>query len=295
MSVNGVDAVLAGPSPHAAADGLVVSVWPLVFRVPAADGEVVHGALAGRRHPLGSRLSQCAQQHVGDALRGFDVATGHGGWRARIHQRALRRDDGERLQTAAIGRNIQTDERPEYVVGGRESNGVDGVDAALALGRRAGEVDGGFVAGDGNGDGDLGRLGVDAVVVHLIAEGVGAVGQVGDEAPRHAFGVAEEAGHVMLDVVLPVLADEFLHALGAFAVGRHLGAQVAGALFRRADVGEEQVQQALVEVAGFGQFQWRDDDAFLIQLLGQRHRARRHATDIRVVSAIGTETEKLLL
>ena len=295
VAVHGRGTVPVGPGTHPAADGLVVGEGVVSLGVPAADGDVVHRPLAGRRHPFGEGLGQGPQEHVHDALGGLHVPPRHRSRSRRVHHRPLRRDDPDGGQAAAVVGHVQADEAAEDVVDGREGDGVDGVDASPLLGGRTGEIHRRRVALDGDGDADGDGFVADAVVVQVVGEAVGAVGHPLQEPPGHPFGVGQQGLHVVGDFLNPVAGDDLLQADHPALVGSQLGSQVAGPLLRRAHVGQDQVHHPLVEPAPLGQLQGRDDEPFLVDLPGHGHRAGGHPPHVGVVGPVGGEAEEAQL
>ena len=229
----------------------------------AADEHVVHGALAGGGNHVREGLREGAEEDVGDALGGLDVAGGDGGGRSRVHQAALGGDDGDGAQDALVGGRGLADDAAEDVEGGGERHGEGRVDAAPTLGRRLGEVQRHGVAADGDGDGDGDGLVGEAVVVHDVAEGVVAVGQGADGGAGEALGVVEEGGLVLVDDGPAVAVDHLLQAALAGAAGGDLCGDVAAALVGRAGVAAEEGDDLLVDLAGADELQRRDDEALL--------------------------------
>jgi len=76
VHLHATEAVRVRPRPHAAADGFVVREGGPV-RARAAEGEVVHRALAGGGHAVGQCLRERPEHRVDDALGGFHVAARH--------------------------------------------------------------------------------------------------------------------------------------------------------------------------------------------------------------------------
>ena len=257
-----------------------------------ADEDVVHGALAGGGNHVREGLGEGAEEDVGDALGGLDVAGGDGGGRSRVHQAALGGDDGDGSQDALVGGRGLADDAAEDVEGGGERDGKGRVDAAASLGGGLGEVEGHGVAADGDGDGDGDRLVGEAVVVHDVAEGVVAVGQGADGGAGEALGVVEEGGLVLVDDGPAVAVDHLLEAALAGAAGGDLGGEVAAALVGRAGVAAEEGDDLLVDLAGADELERRDDEALLEELGRAGEGAGGHAADVGVVCAVGDEADE---
>ena len=77
VGVHGAGAIKTRSRASAAADGFVVLV------ASVAESEAVHGALGGGHDAKG------AEEGVGDALGGFDVAGGDGGGVVGVEERSL--------------------------------------------------------------------------------------------------------------------------------------------------------------------------------------------------------------
>ena len=134
---------------------------------------------------------------------------------------------------------------------------------------------------------DANRLRGNAVVVQEIGEAVNAIRQLADRGAHHALAVILQLAHVAVDAGQAVLAGDFEQPVGAAPVGHHLRQQVALAFVRRAHVGQNKAQQALIQLPAARQQHRRNANAFLINFARERHRPRAHAADVGVVRAIG--------
>src|SRR3990172_8529259 len=90
----------------------------------------------------------------------------------------------------------------------------------------------------------------------------------------------------------PMSRDDLAEALLAGSLRSELRVEVPSPFVRGAHVAQEEVEDGLVEAPAFVQLDRRDDDALLDQLFGQRHRARRDASDVRVMGAGGDEADE---
>ena len=126
-------------SSHASGDGLVIR--ERVLCRAAAEAQVVHGPAARRRDPVRSGLGQRAQQNIGDALRGFDVARGHRGGRQRVDHRPFGSDHADGPQDARGERNIVLNQAAEHVHRRGERDREVRVDRSLDLRGGTGEID----------------------------------------------------------------------------------------------------------------------------------------------------------
>ena len=104
---------------------------------------------------------------------------------------------------------------------------------------------------------------------------------------HHTFGVVLEGVHLTGDAVAAVFLRGGEQAAFADAMGGDLGGEVAPAFVRRADVGEDQVEGFVLDLAAPKKLDRRDPEAFLVDLAGKGHRAGRHAADVGVVGAGG--------
>jgi hypothetical protein len=181
---------------------------------------------------------------------------------------------------------VLVEQAGEAVVDGRAGDGVRAVDAAGDLVGTVAQVDDGAVTFDldGGADGDHGVS--CAVVVHVVFEGVLAVGDGGDGFGHEGLGVVEEGLAVMLDAGAAVAVDHALEGNCADVVGGELGVEVAEALVGGADGGEDLVEEGVVasalgvEEGGF------DADAFLVDVGGEGHGAGGGTADVGVVGAV---------
>src|SRR5215207_381259 len=126
--VHAAGPVGVGTGALATAEGLVVG------EVVVAERQVVHRALA-------ERLAEGGQHEVGHARGGLNVPGGHGGGRAGVEQRALRRDHGERPVGPLAGRHVWIAQHAQREVTGRQRDRERTVQVAVVLRGRAGEVE----------------------------------------------------------------------------------------------------------------------------------------------------------
>ena len=275
VGVDGVGALVVGSGAGAAADGFVVLVGALV-----AEGEVVHGALAGRHD------AERPDQRVGDGLRGFHVAGDHGGGILGRQEAVFRNDHVEGLEAAPVEGDIVVDHEAEDVEHGRHAHRRGRVEVVGLLGRGAGEIDG--------------RLA--PPVVHLDGHAhLGAEIRLHDEAAVLEF--VQDAAHAFLGVVLDVRhvgvhhvepevrhhLAEFLHAL---LVGGDLRLQIGQVVVevarRVGRPGEQFLAFLFQEPAPRHQLEVVDEHPFLVDVPAVgRYRARGLAADLGVMAARG--------
>jgi hypothetical protein len=100
----------------------------------------------------GAACASARENHVGDALRRFDIARGHRGRRLSAHHQlplgAI--TSSGRITPAVYGISSRTRQR-KHISGGRNRDRVVGVHRAFHLRIGAGEVDGGAIAMNGDG------------------------------------------------------------------------------------------------------------------------------------------------
>ena len=271
MGVDAGDAVFFGAGAHAAADGFVIDIGFVAGEVVSADNHIVHCALGGGGDAFREGLAEGGEEDIGDALGGFHIAAGDAALGARVNEAGGGSDDGHGAQAALVGGGVIADHAAHHIEAGGDGYGAGGVDAAGALGGSAGEVDGEAVAGDGDGDADGDGFAGLAVVVHIVGDGIDAVGDAGDGAAGEAFGVVEEGVHMGVGVGDAVAVGDFGEAAVADADGGDLGGEVALAVVGGAGVAADEGDDGVVELAGVGQFEGRDDEAFLVEFGGEGH------------------------
>src|SRR4030088_2592403 len=93
VRVGRIHPVKLGSRAHAASNGFVVRKFGAGPRINSADGEIVHGALAGRGNAFGKSAGEGFEDGINYTLRGFDVAAGDGGRMTSIDDGPFRRDD----------------------------------------------------------------------------------------------------------------------------------------------------------------------------------------------------------
>ena len=120
--------------------------------LPAAERLVVGEALAAQREVVHRPLAECpsegGEDEVGDPRGGLDVARHHGGRRAGVEQRSLRRADLDRPVGAGGRRDVGIRQDADREVGRRARDGERAVEVALVLERRAREVQDELLAAD---------------------------------------------------------------------------------------------------------------------------------------------------
>ena len=149
-----------------------------------AEREVVHRALA-------ERAAERAEDEVGDAARGLDVAGDDGGGRLGVQQRAARRDHRHRPQRARVGRDVGVGEHAHGEEAGRDRDGERAVEVAVVLRRAPAEVERQLVAGDRRGQA---QLEVALERLEHVGGRARAVGQRGEARPRAPLGVGQDVG-----------------------------------------------------------------------------------------------------
>ena len=127
-----------------------------------------------------------------------------------------------------------------------------------------GEIDGETVAVHGYGDGDGHGLFGLAVVVHVVGDAVGAVGDLGDAAAGETLGVVEQRVHVLVGFGEAVALGDFGEANVADTDGGDLGGEVALAVVGGAGVAADEGDEFLVDAPRVGELQGRDDHALLV-------------------------------
>src|SRR5215208_7113621 len=80
---------------------------------------------------------------------------------------------------------------------------------------------------------------------------------------------------------------ETSQAPGADDIGRHLRPQVAISLTRRADVGENYVEDVEVDLAAAGDSRWWQNQSFLENLAAYPEARRGRAANVDVVGHVG--------
>ena len=112
----------------------------------AADREIVHGAGSRGGNTIRNCLGQSAQQHVDDALRGFNISAGHCCRRPGVDDGALGSNDPDRTHETCGRGNIFGEQTAEDIKACRIGDGCDRIDAALNLWMASGEIHGDHAA-----------------------------------------------------------------------------------------------------------------------------------------------------
>src|SRR5262249_6261053 len=134
----------------------------------------------------------------------------------------------------------------EHEVHGGFDEGARTIDGTAYLRRRPAPVDSKLVAG--NRDCDLQRqwLRMLAKTVEITGEVPGALRQRSNLRPHHPRGIVVEPVEDVPEADAAVTFDEVLERLLRGEAGGHLGAHVAGELFRHARVERQHLEQGLV-------------------------------------------------
>ena len=107
----------------------------VILMTRIAKSEVVDRQLA-RPHD-----AERADDGVGDAGRGFDIARHHRCRRARVQHRALGDDDLQRFQAASVQRYVVIDQYAKHIEHRRHAYRCRRVEVVALLRRSAGEID----------------------------------------------------------------------------------------------------------------------------------------------------------
>ena len=167
---------------------------PLRARIDALDGDA-KAPPPPRDDAVGTGLREGLDDGLRDLLRAVIGGERHRGGRERPHDRALLGDHLDRAERAGVLGRARIDQEGERHVDGRHHVGERGVDEAVHLGVRVGEIDGEGVAlhGDRGADVDVGE----AVPV-VVQDGLAAVHAVlprADARARLALGAVEDLVH----------------------------------------------------------------------------------------------------
>ena len=282
MGVHRRSAGERGPGARAAADGFVILVGGV------AEGQVVHRAL-GPGHE-----AERAEQRVGHVLAGLHIAGHHRGGVARVQHAALGHDEPQRLEAAAVQRNVGIHQAAEDIEQGRHGDRLRRVVIAFVLRAGAGEVDGRGARGavDGDCHRDF------RAVVHLVGEG--AALQRIDHAAHALLGIILHMAHIGAHHIEAVLRHHAAQLLRAFFISGDLRLEVGHILrrvARRPLAGAEQRHNlGYEEAAAIHQLHSVEQHAFLVPVprVG-RHRAGREAADIGMVAARRDMEQQVLL
>ena len=268
-----------------AADGLVKDKRPACRH--AAQGHIVHRALAGGGDAVGQCLGQRTQHHVDDALAGFDVPGGHRSRKVGAQHAVWRRHDGDRLETAVVDRDVFLCQQSHTVPRRRADDRLDCIQVARHLWCAPCKVNRhpGSVHRDRAADRDPEfalPVSFERVLIH-VRPCRDACDRRFDHAPR----IVHQRLCVGLHPRPSVHRCERQQPLLPHTLRRQLSLQVSPPFIRRAAVGRDQGQQSLCPLPACHQLDRRDHDPLLVQLGAQRQRAGCHATDIGVVGAAG--------
>ena len=259
--------------------------------IDGLERDDIGDGVVGGRHALRDRLVECAEQHGRETVADGD-AMHHGRGRRGVHAGARRRDDLDRAVAAGVGGHGRVGRRHQRVEHGRAGGGEGGVARAHRLRAAARQIDGHLVARHRHLGVDADRLVGDAVVVDLVLELVGAVGDAPDHGAHAGFRGVENLLERPLEARLAQLGGEPLDAGRAHLQRGELRLQVAPQQLRLAHVLQDGGAQGLVELAGVEQLHRRDAQALLEDLdRAGAVAAGRGAADIEVVAQRADEAD----
>ena len=285
-------AVAGGAGPGAREDQLVGHEATGARPVPTPErrvGEVRGGGCDA----LGQGRRQRAQHGLECAIAD-DRPRPAPGRRSRVQERAGRRRHRDRPQGALVHRS----ERIGQALHGRvrvRARVVDvGVHAGRRLRARAVVVDGDGVAGDGDRHPHAQRLGAGPVVVQEVLEGVDAVGDAGDRRADAGLAARDDLVHRRPHGLAAVALDELDQAQLPHPQGAALGTQIAEHLLRRAGVGRDDPEHALVLAVRLPHARGRDPQPFLEIVEDPLHAlaAGAGAADVGVVDDVDCEADQ---
>ena len=133
----------------------------------------------------------------------------------------------------------------DSVVARRPGDAQGGVDGTVGLGIGAGEVDDDLVALDEALDADIEGPVDDAVVLHAVLEGIGAVGKGAELGPHARLGIIHQVVTGAAEGFLAVLLNDLAAARLAQIDGADQRPEIAVVLARRADVGQHDLPHVI--------------------------------------------------
>ncbi len=255
---------------HAPANRLIISKRCAIVPLPA-NSQIVHRALAGRGDLLGQGLGQRAQDHIDQALRGFDIATRDRSRGQRIDQRAHRRDDLHRRKTTGIHRHFVADQTAHHVITSRLRDRNHRVERPVDGRRGAAEIKADRIARNRRGQPNRDQIAaLRARPLDHIFKLIDAIGPGGNGCTGQTFAVAAEMIRIGQHFSAPVRLDQVVEAACPHRVRGALRGQIPPPLLWRAHIAQNQRQQILIERTGLVQLDRRNDDAFLVDFGGKR-------------------------
>ena len=243
--------------------------------IDGLERDDIGDGVVGRRHALRHRLVQRAEQHGRQPVADGD-AMHHGRRRRGVHAGARRGDDLHRAIAAGVGGDRRVGRRHQA----RRTRSSTWRRSVALLG----PIDCGLQpdrstvisspATDHLGV-DADRLVGDAVVVDVVLELVGAVGDAPDHGAHAGLRGVEHLLQRALEARLAELVGEALDAGRAHVQRGELRLQIAPQQLRLAHVLQDGGAQRLVQLAGLEQLHRRDAQALLEDLDGSRSRSCR--------------------
>ncbi len=263
--------------------------------VDGLEGDDVGYRVVGRRHAIRDGLVQGAEEDGREAMADGDAVDHRRGGRG-VDARAFRGDHFHRAIAAGVRRDGRVGRRHQRIEDAGAGRGECGVARSEALAAAAVEVDRDLVARDDDLGLDLDRRVGDAVVVDLVGELVGAIGDAADDGAHAGFRRVEDLRQRALEARCAELLRLALDARRADIQGCELGLQVAPQDVGLAHVLQDDGADRFDQLALFEDLHGRDAQAFLENLRGARAvAAGGNAADVQMVAERADESDAAAL
>ena len=291
MGLHRIHAVSRRPGSHPSGDSFVIGVIPSALRIRATDDEVTHRPGARRGDAIGQGFGERSQEYIHNPLRHLHIPARHGRRCSRVDSRAFRGNHGQGNHAPRIGRDVKFDEAAEDIEDRGQRHGIHGIDTASHLRGCPRKIDHGLIPSYGHGHDDLNGFIGHSVIIQVIFKGIATIRDPPDGLSGHPLGVRLELLHGVEGLFRSVAGDDLEESPPPGLVRRQLGLQVPLPLVRSPHVGQQEIENILVQPPLLHEcYRW-DSNSLLKDFRGHRHGAGGHPSHISMMGAVCDKEE----
>src|SRR5882672_5759352 len=205
----------------------------------------------------------------------------------RVDDRAFRRDNFDWTHQSGTRRHVVAFKQTAKHVGdGGDGDCFDGIDRAGDLRRAAAKVDARALSLDRDPYLDAHFSIVYAIVVERVLGSIIAVGNRTDSVAHEPGGVFDQMVGVFSRLAFTSALNDLQQARGAGFQRTNLRLKIAASFSVTANICQDQTHRVFIELTVSYQPNWRNAQAFAVNICGHAHRARGRAADEGMVLAV---------